>query len=95
MLTYKLAQRGGTVHKVPALGTSQCCSACGFIMPGSREDQAASVCKNPDCGWSGNDDHNASRNVLHLYRIDHTVVIPAVGRAGVRRACRVKSPTAR
>nr|WP_030367148.1 RNA-guided endonuclease TnpB family protein [Streptomyces roseoverticillatus] len=94
MLTYKLAQRGGALHKVPAHGTSQRCSVCGFTTPGSRETQALFVCKNPDCGWSGNADHNASRNVLHLYRIG-LVAIPAAERAVVRRARRVKPTTAR
>ncbi|MDQ1043209.1 transposase [Streptomyces sp. V4I2] len=94
MLTYKTAQYGGTLHKVPAPNTSRRCSACGFITPGSREDQATFVCKNPDCGWSGNPDHNAARNILHLYRMG-LVLIPAAGRAVVRRAKRVKPAAAR
>ncbi|MBV6701908.1 transposase [Kitasatospora aureofaciens] len=94
MLTYKLASHGGTLHKVPAPGTSQRCSACGFTTPGSRENQALFVCKNPGCGWSGNADHNAARNILHLYRMGH-VLIPAAGRAVVRRAKRVKPTAAR
>ncbi|PJM94219.1 RNA-guided endonuclease InsQ/TnpB family protein [Streptomyces sp. CB01373] len=94
MLTYKAARKGGTLHKVPAPGTSQRCSACGFTTPGSRESQAVFVCKNPDCGWVGNADHNAARNVLHLYRMG-LALIPAAGRAVVRRARRVKPATAR
>ncbi|MFE2308797.1 RNA-guided endonuclease InsQ/TnpB family protein [Streptomyces sp. NPDC059411] len=94
MLTYKTARHGGTLHKVPAPGTSQRCSACGFTTPGSRESQAVFVCKNPDCGWSGNADHNAARNVLHLYRMG-LALIPAAGRAVARRAKRVKPATAR
>ncbi|MEV7522268.1 transposase [Streptomyces sp. NPDC091371] len=94
MLTYKTARNGGTLHKVPAPGTSQRCSACGFTTPGSRESQAVFVCKNPDCGWSGNADHNAARNVLHLYRMGLSL-IPAAGRAVVRRAKRVKPAAAR
>lgn len=94
MLTYKTARQGGTLVKVAAPHTSRRCSACGFITPGSRESQATFVCKNPDCGWSGNADHNASRNVLHLYRMGFAL-IPAAGRAVVRRARRVKPATAR
>ncbi|MEU4888683.1 MULTISPECIES: RNA-guided endonuclease InsQ/TnpB family protein [Streptomyces] len=94
MLTYKTARHGGTLHKVPAPNTSLRCSACGFTTPGSREDQATFVCKNPDCGWSGNADHNAARNVLHLYRTGHALV-PAAGRAVVRRTRGVKPATAR
>ncbi|WP_344392345.1 transposase, partial [Streptomyces aureus] len=94
MLTYKAGRYGGTMQKVPAPNTSRRCSACGFITPGSREDQATFVCKNPDCGWSGNADHNAARNILHLYRMGHAL-IPAAGRAVVRRDKCVKPATAR
>jgi putative transposase len=94
MLTYKTARQGGSLHKVPAPNTSRRCSACGFITPGSRKDQATFVCKNPDCGWEGNADHNAARNVLHLYRMGHEL-IPAAGRAVVRRTRGVKPATAR
>ncbi|MFJ9711053.1 RNA-guided endonuclease InsQ/TnpB family protein [Streptomyces sp. NPDC101234] len=94
MLTYKTARHGGTLHRVPAPNTSLRCSACGFITPGSRRDQATFVCENPDCGWSGNADHNAARNVLHLYRMGHAL-IPAAGRAVVRRPRGVKPATAR
>ncbi|WP_274543546.1 MULTISPECIES: RNA-guided endonuclease InsQ/TnpB family protein [unclassified Streptomyces] len=85
MLGYKTARNGGTLVKVPAPYTSQRCHACGLVTPGSREDQATFVCKNSMCGWTGNADENAARNILHLYRIGHTVVIPAAGRAVVRR----------
>jgi len=47
------------------------------------------VCRNTGCGWSGNADQNAARNILHLYRTGHALV-PAAGRAVVRRAKRVK-----
>jgi putative transposase len=94
MLTYETARHGGTLHKVPAPNTSLRCSACGVIAPGSREGQATFVCKNPGCGWSGNADHNAARNVLHLYRMGHAL-IPAAGRAVVRRPRGVKPATAR
>ncbi|MCX4648978.1 transposase [Streptomyces sp. NBC_01446] len=94
MLTYKTARHGGTLHRVPAPNTSLRCSACGFLTPGSREGQATFVCKNPDCGWSGNADWNAARNILHLYRIG-LVAIPAAGRAVVRRTRSAKPATAR
>ncbi|MFD6915637.1 RNA-guided endonuclease InsQ/TnpB family protein [Streptomyces virginiae] len=94
MLVYKTARHGGTLVKAPAPGTSLRCSVCGVTTPGSRESQAVFVCKNPDCGWSGNADHNAARNVLHLYRMG-LALIPAAGRAVVRRAKRVKPAAAR
>jgi putative transposase len=94
MLTYKAARYGGSLYKVPAPGTSQRCSACGFTTPGSRESQAVFVCKNPGCGWSGNADFNAARNILHLYRMG-LVLIPAAGRAVVRRPRGVQPAAAR
>ncbi|WP_308315350.1 transposase [Streptomyces sp. ISL-100] len=94
MLTYKSAREGGTLHKVPTPGTSRRCSECGLTTPGSRESQAVFVCKNPDCGWVGNADHNAGRNILHLYRAG-LALVPAAGRAVARRARRVKPATAR
>ncbi|WP_405637401.1 transposase [Streptomyces sp. NBC_00056] len=94
MLMYKAARHGGTLVKVPAPNTSLRCSACGFLTPGSRESQATFVCKNPDCGWCGNADWNAARNILHLNRIG-LVAIPAAGRAVVRRTRGAKPATAR
>ncbi|MCP2350252.1 RNA-guided endonuclease InsQ/TnpB family protein [Nonomuraea roseoviolacea] len=94
MLTYKTARNGGTLHKVPAPGTSQRCSACGLITQGSRKSQAMFVCENESCGWSGNADQNAARNILHLYRMG-LALVPAAGRAVVRRARRVKPTAAR
>jgi putative transposase len=94
MLTYKTARYGGTLHKVPAPNTSRRCHACGFTTPGSRETQALFACKNTGCGWSGNADLNAALNILHLYRTGQALV-PAAGRAVVRRAKRVKPAAAR
>jgi putative transposase len=94
LLTYKAVRHGGALHKVPAPGTSRRCSACGFTTQGSRESQAVFVCKNADCGWVGNADHNAARNILHLYRMG-LALVPAAGRAVVRRPRGVKPATAR
>ena len=55
---------------------------------------ALSVRENEDCGWSGNADHNAAHDILHLYRMGHALV-PAAGRAVGGRARRVKPATAR
>ncbi|MGW5251124.1 RNA-guided endonuclease TnpB family protein, partial [Streptomyces sp. NPDC004129] len=45
-------------------------------------------------GWSGNADHNAARNILHLYRMGHALT-PAAGRAVVRHPRDAKPATAR
>jgi putative transposase len=55
--------------------------------------QALFVCKNTGCGWSGNADHDAACNILHLYRMGHAL-IPAAGRAVFRRPRGVKPATA-
>ncbi|NEC91522.1 transposase [Streptomyces sp. SID12501] len=95
LLAYKVARRGGALAEVPAPGTSQECSQCHTVTPGSRRSQAEFVCQNPACGWEGNADHNAARNVLHRYRTGHALA-PAAGRAVVRRASHgVKPATAR
>ncbi|MFD9222939.1 RNA-guided endonuclease InsQ/TnpB family protein [Streptomyces sp. NPDC060064] len=78
-LDYKTADRGGLLVKVPAAGTSLRCSECRTITPGNRESQAVFVCKNPACGWSGNADHNAGRNIDWA----GLALAPAAGRAVV------------
>ncbi|MFF5938751.1 RNA-guided endonuclease InsQ/TnpB family protein [Streptomyces sp. NPDC012508] len=65
MLEYKTTDRGGIVVKVPSANTSRRCSACGVITPGSRENQARFVCKNPGCRFEANADTNAGRNIEH------------------------------
>ncbi|MFF0736185.1 zinc ribbon domain-containing protein [Streptomyces chartreusis] len=65
LLEYKMADRGGTVVRVPASNTSRRCSACGFITPGSRETQTKFACKNPDWGSVDHADTNAARNIDH------------------------------
>lgn len=62
---YKLLDNGGWTDTVPAPGTSQERHACGSTRPGQRETQAFFRCRNFACGWSGNADYNAARNVLN------------------------------
>ena len=51
----------GRVEKVPAAYTSQRCSACGRVDGRSRESQARFRCA--ACGYAGNADVNAARNI--------------------------------
>ena len=51
----------GRVQKVPAAYTSQRCSACGHVDGRSRESQARFRCT--ACGYAGNADVNAARNI--------------------------------
>ncbi|GAA2253986.1 RNA-guided endonuclease TnpB family protein [Streptomyces atrovirens] len=81
LLTYKLEEQGGFLVRVPAPGTSLRCSECGAVTPGSRESQAWFGCRNPQCGWAGNADFNASRNIDQA----GLVLASAAGRAVVRQ----------
>jgi putative transposase len=51
----------GRVERVPAAYTSQRCSACGRVDGRSRESQARFRCT--ACGYAGNADVNAARNI--------------------------------
>ncbi len=62
LLAYKLAERGGTLVKVPAAGTSQTCSVCGHRDPDSRKG-IRFVCTS--CGWVGHADTNAALNIKY------------------------------
>jgi putative transposase len=61
MLAYKLEERGGTLHKVPAAYTSLACSQCGTVDRQSRENQAVFACKH--CGHAMHADINAAINI--------------------------------
>ena len=58
---HKSLRTGAQVAVVPAPFTSQRCSACGHIVPGSRENQATFRCRG--CGHSINADLNAATNI--------------------------------
>lgn len=62
MLAYKLDERGGSLHKVPAAYTSQTCSRCGTVDRESRESQAVFSCRH--CGSSMHADTNAAINII-------------------------------
>lgn len=75
-LAYKLAERGGTLGKVPAAYTSLRCSACGVL--GERVTTQFSC---PSCGFAGHADYNAALNIL-------AAGLAVNGRQGVpTRAC--------
>jgi putative transposase len=61
LLTYKLTERGGTLVKIPAAGTSQTCSTCGYRDPASRKGIKFAC---TSCGWIGHADTNAALNIL-------------------------------
>jgi transposase len=54
-------QAPGRVERVPPAYTSQRCSACGRVDGRSRESQARFRCT--ACGYAGNADVNAARNI--------------------------------
>ena len=63
MVTYKAAASTApkTVVSVAAHHTSQRCHVCGVIDAASRESQAVFRCRS--CGYRGNADFNAARNI--------------------------------
>ncbi len=52
----------GRVEQIPAAYTSQRCSACGYIAPGNRKNQAVFECRACNAGRC-NADVNAARNI--------------------------------
>lgn len=82
-LTYKTAGRGGLVAKVRPHGTSQECHRCHTTTPRSRETQSRFACKNPACGWIGNADTNAARNLLHRYNSAAGWAVTGRGDSGI------------
>jgi putative transposase len=62
MLTYKTKASGVTLVVVPAHQTSQRCHQCTRIAAENRESQAVFHCVR--CGYHGNADYNAARNIL-------------------------------
>jgi putative transposase len=63
VLTFKAAEAGKQVVKVPARNTSQLCSRCGAKVP---KDLSVRIHSCPDCGLTVDRDHNAALNILRL-----------------------------
>jgi putative transposase len=76
----------GRVQRIPAAFTSQRCSACGHIAQESRESQPSFRCV--ACGWTGNADSNAARNIAAAGR-----VVAARGGLGSPRPVNREPPT--
>jgi putative transposase len=74
LLEYKCRKAGGRLIRVNPAFTSQTCSACGTVDSKSRENQATFRCVH--CGYTGNADFNAARNIrmLGLKTVGATVV---------------------
>jgi putative transposase len=69
----------GRVEKVSPAFTSQRCSACGTVDAKARESQAVFACRS--CGYAGNADVNAARNIAAGHAVTarggHRVAGPA------------------
>jgi len=74
MLAYKLAERGGTLVKVPAPYTSQTCSRCRHRDPRSRDGITFSC---TSCGWVGHADTNAAVNIHAAGQVVYGLLSPA------------------
>ncbi|MPR06307.1 RNA-guided endonuclease InsQ/TnpB family protein [Microvirga tunisiensis] len=62
LLTYKVAERAGTLILVPARNTSRRCPECGHVSARNRETQALFRCV--ECGHKAHADVNAAINIL-------------------------------
>ena len=62
-VTYKAALAGVMLHLVPAAYTSKMCHRCLHL--GSRTGKRF-TCTNPSCGWTGDADFNAAKNIRTL-----------------------------
>ena len=95
---YKARRRGILYDEVPAYGTSQECSRCGFTSPKNRLTQAEFYCQ--ACGFRAHADHQAAGVVAGRWKRDHfpeqfwfvrahAPPNPPLGTIGVRDAFRV------
>ncbi|WP_344592046.1 transposase [Actinomadura vinacea] len=81
MLVERLEHKApGRVHRIDPAYTSQRCSACGTTDREARESQARFRCRS--CGYAGNADVNAARNIAHETRLVCTAAGPAVAARG-------------
>ena len=85
MLAYKLAERGGTLIKVPAPYTSQTCSRCGHRDPRSRKGIKFSC---TSCGWVAHADTNAAVNIHAAGQVVYGLLSPAPRGAEASRSTR-------
>jgi putative transposase len=69
----------GRVERINPAFTSQRCSACGHVDPKSRESQAVFRCT--ACGYAGNADVNAARNIAAGHVVTARGRPPTGGRA--------------
>lgn len=63
MLEYKCRRYGRGFARVNPAYTSQTCHVCGTLDKNNRKSQAIYSC---DCGYTGNADVNAARNILRI-----------------------------
>lgn len=62
-LHYKAGWLGSSILLAPPAYTSIDCHVCHHRDSRNRVSQALFVCRNPDCGWTGNADYNAAMNI--------------------------------
>ena len=61
ILQFKAEEAGKQVIKVPAAGTSQCCSSCGCVVEKQLSERIHAC---PECGFETSRDHNAAINIF-------------------------------
>ncbi len=74
-IEYKALAEGVQIVIVPALYTSQTCSACGHCEKKNRKNQSEFICLG--CGFAANADYNASLNIKTLGDQSISLLLPS------------------
>ena len=76
-IVYKAKRAGVPVVFVDPRNTSRTCSVCGHCDKANRRNQAQFVCLS--CGFQGNADENAARNLEARGAVTHPIFVAACG----------------
>jgi putative transposase len=81
ILHSKAAGAGAQVIAVPAINTTQKCSACGAMpeTPEQRKSLSDRVHRCSSCSYTADRDHNAAQNILRLGRSRQALISPLGG----------------
>ena len=86
-LEHKARYNGAEIVRVKAAHTSVTCSACGIRDSEARETQARFACRS--CGYTGNADVNAAKNILAA-----GLAVTGRGDVGTTRSAKRQPPVA-
>lgn len=92
-IEYKARRVGVRVQVIDGAYTSQQCSACGFVHPGNRPNQAAFRCLT--CGHTENADLNAAKNIAARAAVNRPIAVCSPDTRGEveSQACKERGTT--